>query len=79
MIRIIVGPCSLAPVVAGARLKDLHPFVEYQCCAAISHLQHEVKIPKCRLRDVAGLTNSLPHPECNVLEFGVFQNWHGSC
>jgi phage shock protein C len=34
---------------------DLHPFVDYQCCAAISRLQHKVEIPNSRVRKWRGL------------------------
>jgi hypothetical protein len=33
-------------------LLNLHPLVEYQCCAAISHLQHHAEIPNFALDEV---------------------------
>jgi hypothetical protein len=44
MIRITGGALLLAPG-NGDPLLDLHPFVDNQCCIAISHLQHMAGIP----------------------------------
>jgi hypothetical protein len=36
---------------------DLHPFVDNQCCAAATHLQHAVQIPNFAMRSVVGFPN----------------------
>jgi phage shock protein PspC (stress-responsive transcriptional regulator) len=62
-----------------APVLDLHPFVDNQCRTAISHLQHEVKIPNCRARDVAAFPNLPDGPDGKVLEILTFRIWHKSC
>jgi len=53
MIRITVTGSS-----AGlARVLDLHPLVDNQCCNAVSHLQHKVQIPNWWAAKVARIAN----------------------
>jgi hypothetical protein len=62
---------------AGASTK--YPFVEYQCCAAISHLQHAVQIPNCQAANVAQRPNpALSEPRI-TLDYRSFSIWHASC
>jgi phage shock protein PspC (stress-responsive transcriptional regulator) len=57
----------------------LHPFVDNQCCAAISRLQHQAQIPNSWRPGVAGFPmldlGLAPKP----LEYHGYQVWHGSC
>jgi hypothetical protein len=59
MIRItILNSLGGLPMVFWRRpVLNLHPFVDYQCCAAISRLQHGVEIPNCRAADVVAFPN----------------------
>jgi hypothetical protein len=64
--------------VAGPVL-DLHPFVDNQCCTAISHLQQEAKIPNSGVADVVDFPNSEISEIGISLIFRDFRVWHGSC
>jgi len=46
MVRII-GSALLGGPFGSRPVRDQHPLVDNQCCAAISHLQHEAQIPNC--------------------------------
>jgi hypothetical protein len=63
----------------GGPLQDLHPFVDYQCCAAVSHLQHQVEIPNSWPRKVARIANFNVRLCRNALISLHFHEWHGSC
>jgi hypothetical protein len=67
------------PAATQRHARGLHPLAEYQCCAAISHLQHTVQIPNCRLLQVAPVPNPAPTAGRKVLKLPDFQIWHGSC
>jgi phage shock protein C len=57
----------------------LHPFVDNQCCIAISHLQHAVEIPNSWPQGVAAFPNSITTIICKTLEIKPFPIWHSSC
>jgi phage shock protein C len=81
MIR-ITGLHSLGALSFAFRRRpvlNLHRFVDYQCCAAISRLQHAVGIPNCRVAEVVALPNPLLRPACSALELEYFSVWHGLC
>jgi hypothetical protein len=68
MIRIIGGSSCVGPKPEGQRsVQNLHPFVDYQCCSAISHLQHEVEFPNCRITNMAPFPNRGQRLWCNAL------------
>jgi hypothetical protein len=64
---------------SGGQLLDLHPFVDNQCRAATSHLQHQVEIPNSWRGKVAHIANLGVRAQPNILEINRFPNWHGSC
>jgi phage shock protein C len=57
----------------------LHPFVDNQCCGAISHLQHKVEIPNSWGEKVVGFANLSVRVWHSPLELRHFLDWHGSC
>jgi hypothetical protein len=61
------------PATTQRRARGLHPRAEYQCCAAISHLQHTVQIPNCRLPHVASVPNPARIAGGKVLVFLSFE------
>jgi hypothetical protein len=78
MIRII-GPMLLWRSRAPAPVLDLHPFVDNQCCTALSRLQHEAEIPNYAGGRVADFANPHMVTASNALDFSDFRVWHGSC
>jgi phage shock protein C len=57
----------------------LHSFVDYQCCGAVTHLQHEVEIPNSWAGKLARNTNSRFRRSGKPLERLHFSEWHSSC
>jgi hypothetical protein len=74
MIRII----GTAPEF-GAPLQDLHPLVDYQCCAAATHLQHEARFPTSRIARWWEFRTWLTFTSVTSLFSQTFADWHGSC
>jgi phage shock protein PspC (stress-responsive transcriptional regulator) len=69
-----IGSCR-----GGGALQDLHPFVDYQCCAAKSHLQHEAKIPNSWREKVVGIAKPAVRISVKLLKLHFFSEWHVSC
>jgi hypothetical protein len=76
MIRII-GPKAPSAASQARPVIDLHPFVEYQCCAAISHLQQAVQIPNSQVADVVGFPKREYHAACKRCFSAIFESGTG--
>jgi hypothetical protein len=75
MIRITATSSS----ATGGPLLDVHPLVDNQCCTALSHLQHKVKIPNSLAVRVAAFATWKFSDQSKLLANKHFRVWHGSC
>jgi phage shock protein PspC (stress-responsive transcriptional regulator) len=75
MIRITGG----TPPEIGAAYQIVVHLTRFKCCAAISHLQHKVQIPKSWVRTVGRIPIRSPPRQYIALKEGAFTDWHASC